>query len=106
MKEKITKRNDETVIEVRSEGGRLLFIKTKNGYEMKCPRTKKIYLVKYEDMLGDYFEAMEVLKTCLKALEDNFRQVDQLLKKSKSTKSFLTVLPFLYSMLLQFFGDL
>ena len=37
----------------------LLFVKTKIGYEMKCPRTKKICLVKYEEMLRDCFDCME-----------------------------------------------
>ena len=73
MREKLAARNGENVIEVRSHGGRLLFIKTKMGYEIKCPRTKQIYLVKYEDMLGDCFESMEILKACFKSLEANFK---------------------------------
>lgn len=84
MREKIIKRDGENVIEVRSDGGRLLFIKTKQGYEIKCARTKKICLVKYEDMLGDCFESLDVLKGCLKSLEDNFKRVDSLFKKGKS----------------------
>ena len=53
MIEKVVEKNGEKVVEVRSEGGKLLFIKTKHGYEMKCPRTKKICLVSYKDMISD-----------------------------------------------------
>ena len=56
---KITYRNGEKVIEMRSDGGRLLFIKTKKGYEIKCPRTKKICLVKYEEMFTDYVSSLK-----------------------------------------------
>ena len=59
MKEKVTDRNGEKVTEVRSDGGKLLFIKTKTGYEMKCPRTKKICLVKYEEMIKDCFSCLD-----------------------------------------------
>lgn len=59
MKEKIIERNGEKITEVRSEGGKLLFVKTKTGYEMKCPRTKKICLVKYEEMLKDCFQCLD-----------------------------------------------
>ena len=53
MKEKIVIINDEKIIEVRSNAGKLLYIKTKEGYELKCPRSKQICLVRYEDMLSD-----------------------------------------------------
>ena len=53
MKEKIIHRGKEKVIEVRSDAGKLLFVKTKEGYELKCPRSKQICLVKYENMLSD-----------------------------------------------------
>ena len=53
MKETVVYRNGEKVIEVRSDGGKLLFVKTKAGYEMKCPRTKQICLVEYQEMLKD-----------------------------------------------------
>ncbi|MFA5059678.1 MAG: hypothetical protein WC676_03540 [Candidatus Omnitrophota bacterium] len=68
MKEKTIERNGEKIIEVRSDGGKLLFIKTKTGYEMKCPRTKTICLVKYEEMLKD----------CVKCLEENVGREDLL----------------------------
>ncbi len=53
MIEKVRSRNGEKVIEVRSQGGKLLLIKTKDGYEIKCPRTKTICLIKYEEMISD-----------------------------------------------------
>lgn len=60
MKEEIVEKNGEKVIEVRSDGGKLLFVKTKKGYEIKCPRTKEICLIRYEIMFTD----------CLRCLED------------------------------------
>lgn len=59
MIEKIIEKNGEKVVEVRSDGGKLLFIKTKTGYEMKCPRTKMICVVSYEEMLKDCFACLE-----------------------------------------------
>ncbi len=53
MIEKIVTRNREKVTEVRSNAGKLLFIKTPQGYEIKCARTKQICLVKYEEMITD-----------------------------------------------------
>ena len=53
MIEKTIVRNGERIVEVRSEGGKLLYIKTNQGYEMKCPRTKKICVVGYDQMLFD-----------------------------------------------------
>ena len=53
MIERIITRNGEKVTEVRSEAGKLLLIKTRKGYELKCPRTKKVCLIKYEEMLSD-----------------------------------------------------
>jgi hypothetical protein len=53
MKEKITTRSGEKVTEVRSDAGKLLYIKTNKGYELKCPRSKEICLVSYEQMLSD-----------------------------------------------------
>ncbi len=53
MKEKIITRNGEKITEVRSDAGKLLYIKTREGYELKCPRSKQICLVPYEQMLSD-----------------------------------------------------
>ena len=53
MIEKIVEKNGKRVTEVRSNAGKLLFIKTPQGYEIKCPRTKEICLVKYEEMITD-----------------------------------------------------
>ena len=55
MIEKIVRRNGEKVTEIRSEAGKLLLIKTKRGYEIMCPRTKKICLIRYEEMISDCF---------------------------------------------------
>ncbi len=59
MIEKEIFRNGRKVIEVRSEGGKLLYIKTPDGYEMKCPRTKQICLVRYEEMLSDCLKCLD-----------------------------------------------
>lgn len=59
MIEKVISRGGELVTEVRSDGGKLLYIKTAQGYEMKCPRTKQICLVRYEDMLSDCLRCLE-----------------------------------------------
>ena len=49
----IVRRHQELVIQVRSPGGKLLFVKTPRGYEFKCPRTKEIYLVGYDEIIID-----------------------------------------------------
>lgn len=56
--------NGELVTEVRSKGGKLLYVKTKRGYEMKCPRTKQLCVIKYEEMLSD----------CLQCIDDIARE--------------------------------
>ena len=61
MVEKEIFRAGRKVIEVRSDGGKLLYIKTPEGYEMKCPRTKQICLVRYEEMLSDCIKCLEHL---------------------------------------------
>lgn|SRR3989338_1776421 len=76
MIERIIDKNGEKITEVRSDGGKLLFIKTKKGYEMKCPRTKKICLVKYEEMLAD----------CFNCFDTNFKEDENLLDAIKKTK--------------------
>jgi hypothetical protein len=54
MREQKVKREDgEEIIQVRSDDGKLLYVKTRSGYEMKCPRSKQICLIKYEDMIED-----------------------------------------------------
>ena len=58
MLEKIVKRNGQKVIEVRSDVGKLLYVKTKEGFEMKCPRSKKICVVGYDKMLFDCLKCM------------------------------------------------
>lgn len=76
MLEKKIIRNGVKVIEVRSDAGKLLYIKTKEGYELKCPRSKQICLVRYEDMLSD----------CLQCLgEDGKAQFAGAIKESRKT---------------------
>lgn len=58
MIEKTVIRNGEKITEVRSEGGKLLYVKTKEGYEMKCPRTKEICVVRYDQMLFDCLQCL------------------------------------------------
>lgn len=59
MIEKQVIRQGRKVIEVRSDGGKLLYVKTPEGYEMKCPRTKQICLVRYEQMLSDCLKCLD-----------------------------------------------
>lgn len=63
MREKTVIRNGERIVEVRSDAGKLLCVKTREGYELKCPRSKQICLIRYEDMLSD----------CSKCLGENWR---------------------------------
>lgn len=58
MKEKAVIRKGEKVVEVRSDAGRLLYIKTREGYELKCPRSKQICLIRYENMLSDCLQCL------------------------------------------------
>lgn len=69
MKEKTIVRNGEQVTEVRSHAGKLLYVKTKEGYEIKCPRSKQICLIRYEAMFRD----------CLGCLDNN--ETAQMLEK-------------------------
>jgi len=68
MQEKIVIRNGEKITEVRSDAGKLLYIKTKEGYELKCPRSKQICLVRYEEILSDWKD---------KFLGDNKKKVNK-----------------------------
>ena len=72
-------RNGEKIVEVRSEGGKLLYVKTQEGYEMKCPRTKQICVIKYNQMLFD----------CLKCFSDNSDD-DYLMNKTKEIRQLLS----------------
>ena len=53
MQEKISIRHGENIVEVRSDVGKLLYVKTKKGYEFKCPRSKQICVIAYEVMIAD-----------------------------------------------------
>lgn len=52
--ETVIERNGEKIIQGRSKEGKLLVEKTREGYELKCPRSKEVYLIPYEEMLADY----------------------------------------------------
>ena len=82
MIETIVYRGGEKIVEVRSEGGKLLYRKTQEGYEMKCPRTKKICVVGYDQMLFD----------CLKCFS-GISNEDELLSKSNQIRELLTASP-------------
>ena len=45
--------------EVRCDCGRLYLVKTKDGYEFKCPRCKRIHLLKYEELIVTYLTKEE-----------------------------------------------
>lgn len=45
--------------EFRSDCGKLLFIKSERGYEIKCPRDKKIYVIPYETMIKDFLDTQQ-----------------------------------------------
>ena len=79
MIEKTVYTNGEKIIEVRSEGGKLLYRKTSEGYEMKCPRTKKICVVRYDQMLFD----------CLRCFSDN-QNDDYLASKKDEIRKILS----------------
>lgn len=78
MIEKTVYRDGEKIVEVRSEGGKLLYRKTQEGYEMKCPRTKKVCIVGYDQMLFD----------CLKCFS-GISNEDELLSKSDQIRELL-----------------
>lgn len=78
MIEKTVLIDGKKVTEVRSEGGKLLYRKTSQGYEMKCPRTKKICVVGYDQMLFD----------CLKCFSDNQDEA-YLMAKSQEIRAVL-----------------
>lgn len=53
MKETSIKKYGKTIVAVRSDAGKLMFVKTTEGYEMKCPRSKQTCLIRYEEMFSD-----------------------------------------------------
>ncbi|MCD4779528.1 MAG: hypothetical protein K8S27_03120 [Candidatus Omnitrophica bacterium] len=50
MEEEEKKENNQ----VRCDCGRLYLVKTKDGYEFKCPRCKKVHLLRYEELIVKY----------------------------------------------------
>ena len=73
MIKKVVTRNGEKVTEIRSEAGKLLLVKTKKGYEIKCPRTKKVCLINYEEMITDCLACCdsELLNFIIKKQEES-----------------------------------
>lgn len=45
--------------QVRCECGRLYLIKTKDGYEFKCPRCKRMQVLTYEELIVSYLTKHE-----------------------------------------------
>jgi phage FluMu protein Com len=45
--------------QIRCECGKMYLIKTKEGYEFKCKRCKRICLLKYEQLIVDYLTKEE-----------------------------------------------
>lgn len=45
--------------EVRCECGRLCLVKTKDGYEFKCSRCKRIQILTYEELIVSYLTKQE-----------------------------------------------
>lgn len=81
MKETKVYKNGREVVEVRSDGGKLLYVKTKEGYEMKCPRTKKICTVGYDKMLFDCLQCMSGISDG-ELLFDKAKQIKELINKT------------------------
>ena len=45
--------------QIRCDCGRLCLVKTKDGYEFKCPRCKRIHLLRYEELIVNYLTKEE-----------------------------------------------
>jgi phage FluMu protein Com len=45
--------------EVRCQCGKLYLIRTKDGYEFKCPRCKRFCLLSYEELIVNYLTKEE-----------------------------------------------
>lgn len=45
--------------QIRCHCGKLHLVRTRNGYELKCPRCKRIHLLKYEQLIVDYLTKEE-----------------------------------------------
>lgn len=45
--------------QIRCECGKMYLIKTKEGYEFKCKRCKRICLLRYEQLIVDYLNREE-----------------------------------------------
>lgn len=49
--------------ELRCDCGRLLFKKTKHGFEFKCNRCKRIHLIPFDSIGNDFQSLCPVTKT-------------------------------------------
>ena len=45
--------------QMRCDCGKLYLVKTKDGYEFKCSRCKRIHLLEYERLIVDYLTKEE-----------------------------------------------
>ena len=52
-------KNKKNVDQIRCDCGRLCLVKTKDGYEFKCPRCKRIHLLRYEELIVNYLTKEE-----------------------------------------------
>ena len=55
-KRKLIMKNKE---QIRCHCGKLYLIKTRDGYEFKCSRCKRIHLLRYEQLIADYIAEEE-----------------------------------------------
>jgi phage FluMu protein Com len=58
MMQKINNQENK-INQVRCDCGRLCLVKTNEGYEFKCPRCKRIHLLRYEELIVNYLTKEE-----------------------------------------------
>jgi phage FluMu protein Com len=46
--------------QIRCECRKLIMVRTNEGYEFKCPRCKRISVLKYEQLIVDYLTKDEI----------------------------------------------
>ena len=49
----------KNINQIRCDCGKLCLVKTGDGYEFKCPRCKRIHLLKYEELIVNYLTKEE-----------------------------------------------
>lgn len=47
------------VNQMRCDCGKLCLVKARDGYEFKCPRCKRIHLLRYEELIVNYLTKEE-----------------------------------------------